>query len=291
MKYLQSIAEKYPPFKTKEEERKMIENRLKRNDIDGLRDELVLRNVGLVSTIGKSWSDFYDPDELASYGIEGLTRAASSFDYRCGTKFSTYAAFAIRSYLRNHKKDKRNHIDERCVSFDKMVEDDDGDCTGLSNFLEKRVPEECRTVKSGVRRLASDEAVKVCKRVISRSADNKRDFDIFCEVVLGGETCNDVAKRHGISRERVRQVVDNVRRKVWSFVYSDEGARFFGVKKPAVGDFAKRYTVEKTRFIGDSYVTSVEEYRSASYDMLAYADAIDNYRDKVLSNFREMLVA
>ncbi len=290
MRYLQSIAEKYPPFKTKEEERKMIESHLKRNDLDGLRDELVLRNVGLVSTIGKSWSDFYDPDELASYGIEGLTRAASSFDYKCGTKFSTYAAFAIRSYLRNHKKDKRNHVDERCVSLDKMLEDDEGR-TRVADFLEERIPEECRTVKSGVKRMASDEAVKMCKRVIGRSAGSKRDFDIFCEIVLGGETHSDVAKRHGISRERARQVVDSVRRKVWSFVYSDEGARFFGVSKPRCGDFAKRYTVEKTRFIGGRYVTSKEEYRSASYDMLAYADAIDSYRDKVISNFREMLVA
>lgn len=78
-----------------------------------IRNRIVRANLRLVVSIAKSLVDAANPfDEIVSEGNLPLIRAAELFDFERGTRFSTYATWAVRNSLyrsttRNRRRRKR----------------------------------------------------------------------------------------------------------------------------------------------------------------------------------------
>ena len=73
--------------------------RLEQGD-EKAREKLIEHNLRLVAHIVKKYaSGQTDPDDLLSIGTIGLIKAVSSFSYRKGTRFATYAAKCIENAI------------------------------------------------------------------------------------------------------------------------------------------------------------------------------------------------
>jgi RNA polymerase sporulation-specific sigma factor len=73
--------------------------RLEQGDIQA-KHKLVEHNLRLVAHIVKKYySKSKDQDELISIGTVGLIKAVSTFDYRKGSKFGTYASRCIENAI------------------------------------------------------------------------------------------------------------------------------------------------------------------------------------------------
>lgn len=120
------------PF-TPEEEKVMLERLLK--DEDGVKDQLIERNLRLVVYISKRFENTgVDQDDLISVGTIGLIKAINSFNPEKNIKLATYASRCIENeilmYLRKTVKLKAE------VSFDEPLNTDyDGNTLLLSDVM------------------------------------------------------------------------------------------------------------------------------------------------------------
>lgn len=102
---LKNSSTQYPVL-DKEEERALIE-KYKDTDLVKLRQLLVMHNIRAVFNIAKKYClTSVDFDELVARGMEGLSVAASKFDFDKGTKFITYATPWIFKYISQEFYDK-----------------------------------------------------------------------------------------------------------------------------------------------------------------------------------------
>ncbi|GAB4135144.1 MAG: hypothetical protein Tsb009_01120 [Planctomycetaceae bacterium] len=77
------------------------------NEAEKIRNEIVQANLRLVVSIAKKLVDAANSfDDLVSHGIPPLIRAVEIFDFDRGTRFSTYATWAVRNAL--HRATPRN---------------------------------------------------------------------------------------------------------------------------------------------------------------------------------------
>lgn len=78
--------------------------RIAQGDIKA-RDELIVHNMRLVVYIvKKNYPEAKDADDLISIGTIGLIRAAETFDYQKGNRFSTYASKCIDNAIAHLRK-------------------------------------------------------------------------------------------------------------------------------------------------------------------------------------------
>lgn len=81
------------------EEEKVLGDLVKRGDLDA-RNELVERNMPLVHYFARKHRHSELPyDDIVSYGNLGLIRAANKFDPDRGVRFSSYAAWWIKAFM------------------------------------------------------------------------------------------------------------------------------------------------------------------------------------------------
>jgi len=274
MTYIKSIAEKYPPFKTAEEEQAMIKSYLDKNDEKGMKDELVLRNVGLIPTYGKCWLGLYTYDEMVSYGIEGLIRAARSFNPNKGYRFSTYAGKAIRTWLQRNKKEIRNKMDERTVSYDQLIEEDDSDSSALSNILDAKIPEELRVIKSTEKTLGKDDVYTLIDKIAEVGEWKGRLKEIVCDKYINDMTPTEIGKKYNISRTRVDQIIN---RALFKFRRNmGDCGKMFGLKKPTFDDFKNVVEIDK-QVIENGKLVQKKEKIYGGYDWNKYTVAINDY--------------
>lgn len=120
------------PF-TPEEEKIVLERLLK--DEDGVKDQLIERNLRLVVYISKRFENTgVDQDDLISVGTIGLIKAINSFNPEKNIKLATYASRCIENeilmFLRKTVKLKAE------VSFDEPLNTDyDGNTLLLSDVM------------------------------------------------------------------------------------------------------------------------------------------------------------
>ena len=85
------------PLSAKEE--KSCLERIKNGDLKA-KDELIEHNLRLVvHIIKKYYSNVKDQEDLVSIGTIGLIKAASTFDFEKGNKFTTYASRCIENAI------------------------------------------------------------------------------------------------------------------------------------------------------------------------------------------------
>lgn len=139
-KYFNDIVTRWAPF-TRDEEMAFRAKMISEGRIKEMRDELVLRNAGLIPRFGRSWLWLYGREDAVSIGITGLYEAAETFDFgREDVRFSTYAGWYLRRAFNGNKDNYRNRVDEASLPFDQPVaysDDDSKDSVPLGDVLLK----------------------------------------------------------------------------------------------------------------------------------------------------------
>ena len=142
-----------------------------------------------------------------------LLRAVEKFDYARGNKFSTYATWALRkTYARAIPKE--NRVLSRFVTgidgvFDSVVEN-------ASNPVEEK--DFVGAIKSGIRTIV-DKLPERERKIIGWRFGLDGDTDPM--------TLEEVGKRFGLTRERIRQIESQALQKLRSMAF-DKGLWLLG---------------------------------------------------------------
>jgi RNA polymerase primary sigma factor len=175
----------------------------------GARDELVRRNLPLVVTFVRTQPrGSVRLDELVQEGNLGLLRAVEKFDPDAGTRFSTYAIWWIRAYVWKHLKQARSAVRPRSgtvapadASLDAALDED-----GETTYLE-RLEDEGQKPDERVADAEGEAQVRgALERVRARIGELGWDIIHTRLEQDPPDTLEQIGRRWGVSRERVRQV-------------------------------------------------------------------------------------
>ncbi len=206
-KYLDGLKG-FPPL-TREAEHDLAV-RVKTGD-KAARELLARHNLAFVVAISRKYMGRGARlEDLIQEGNIGLLKGIEHFDPHKGTRFSTYAIWWIRAYIQKYLKDVRssvrggdseNRVYQRDLSLDALV-DDDGDTTHMDR-LESDAP---GPEQSALREESNRNVRNALGRVHKRLGD--LGWDIVSERLEqdSPKTLEELGKRFGVSRERVRQV-------------------------------------------------------------------------------------
>lgn len=152
-----------------------------------------------------------DWDDLYQEGFLGLLHAIRHYEHDHNAKFSTYAIRCIRGYaLRSiaiahgsKGSDWRRVValsKIRRLSMDVSLPGKDGQLTPLSQLLE--APKE-----DPLAALALHDQAALLERALATLAPRQQ---AIAKARLRGEILETIAQRHGLTRERIRQIADKV---------------------------------------------------------------------------------
>ncbi len=206
-KYLSGLRN-YPPL-DREAERELT-NRVKAGDA-AAREKLVRHNLAFVVSVARKYlGRGARLDDLIQEGNFGLLKAIEHFEPERGNRFSTYAIWWIRAYIQKYLKDVRSSVRggesegrlfQRDLSLDVGI-DEEGDLTHL-DLLESDLP---GPEVVALARERDEDVNEALRRLRKRLGD--LGWDIVNERLKQDSptTLEDIGKRFGVSRERVRQV-------------------------------------------------------------------------------------
>lgn len=206
-KYLDGLKG-FPPL-TREAEHELA-LRVRRNE-GSARELLVRHNLAFVVAISRKYlGRGARLEDLIQEGNIGLLKAVEHFDPHKGTRFSTYAIWWIRAYIQKYLKDVRSSVRggesedrvfQRDLSLDALV-DDDGEATHLDRLESDTPGPEITALREENNRNVREALGKVHKRL------GDLGWDIVNERLEqdSPKTLEELGKRFGVSRERVRQV-------------------------------------------------------------------------------------
>ncbi len=206
-KYLDGLKG-FPPLSREEEHELAL--RVKKGET-AARDLLVRHNLPFVVSISRKYlGRGARLDDLIQEGNIGLLKAVEHFDPHKGTRFSTYAIWWIRAYIQKYLKDARSSVRggdsegrvyQRDLSLDTAL-DEEGDVSHL-DLLESDLPGPEALALARERDQDVNEALG---RLRKRLGD--LGWDIVNERLKqeSPKTLEELGKRFGVSRERVRQV-------------------------------------------------------------------------------------
>jgi RNA polymerase primary sigma factor len=193
---------------TREEEYDL--SRRARKGDEKARERLATSNLPFVVAVAKKYANRGARlDDLIQEGNVGLMKAIEHFDARKNVRFATYAVWWIRAYITRYLKDNRSQVrggeSERASMSDFSLDvtlDDEGETTWLER-LEDSGPGPQEFFLRGEQ---EGEVQQALQRVRKRLGD--LGWDILQERLTQDDpkTLEELGKRWGVSRERVRQV-------------------------------------------------------------------------------------
>ena len=203
--YLKAVRD-FPPLSREEEHTAAV--RARRGEVKS-KQKLVRHNLAFVVAIArKQRRGTVRLDDLIQEGNVGLMRAVEKFDPGAGTRFSTYAVWWIRAYVGKYLKEARSTVRPQSgtvaqadMSLDSAV-DEDGETTHLERIEDDGPGPEDLYLQTEGDRDVREALGKVRKRIGELGWDivhNRLEQD-------QPRTLEEIGKRWGVSRERVRQV-------------------------------------------------------------------------------------
>jgi len=220
--YLDTIRE-YPPLSREVEHRLAV--RARRGDLSA-RQQLVRHNLAFVVAIArKQRRGSVRLDDVIQEGNVGLMRAVEKFDPSAGTRFSTYAVWWIRAYVGKYLKEARSSVRPQSgtvaqadLSLDSAV-DEDNETTHIERIEDESPGPEDHFLSNEADVEVRDALGRIRKRV------GELGWDIIHNRLQQEQprTLEEIGKRWGVSRERVRQV--ELRTKQFLARYLEEGER------------------------------------------------------------------
>lgn len=161
--------------------------------VDGYRSRIVQANLRLVVSIAKrhvGWSDQFF--EVVSDGNMSLLRAVEKFDFARGYRFSTYASWAVmKNYARTIPEER--YLAARFVTGqDEMLAA--APDTGLVEASDSDLARVREMIREGLAELSPRE-----REVVTNH------FGLF-EPDGAAMTLEDLGRRYGVTKERVRQI-------------------------------------------------------------------------------------
>jgi RNA polymerase primary sigma factor len=209
--YLDTIR-RHPPLSREEEHALAV--RARAGDVEA-KKRLARHNLAFVVAVARRMRRSGVPlDDLVQEGNVGLMRAIEKFDPGAGTRFSTYAVWWIRAYVGKHLKEARSAVRPRAgaVARPDVSLDAAADCDGETTHLDRIEdgtpgPEDRYLSKEG------DEGVRAAISSV-RKGIGDLGWDIVHARLEQDEptSLEEIGRRWGLSRERVRQAEIRTRR-------------------------------------------------------------------------------
>lgn len=203
--YLDTIRA-FPPLSREDEH--VLAVRARRGDATA-RQRLVRHNLAFVVAIArKQRRGAVRLDDVIQEGNVGLMRAVEKFDPDAGTRFSTYAVWWIRAYIGKYLKEARSSVRPQSgtvaqadLSLDSAV-DEENDTTHLDRIEDDAPGPEETYFSTEADGEVRDALGRIRKRV------GELGWDIIHNRLQQEQprTLEEIGKRWGVSRERVRQV-------------------------------------------------------------------------------------
>ena len=204
--YLGSLS-KYRQL-TREDEVRLA--RQARKGDERAKDTLATSNLALVISVAKKFADRGARiEDLVQEGNIGLLKAIEHYDPRKGTRFATYAVWWIRAYIQRFLQDNRSQVrggeGQRASMSDlslDMTIDDEGEVSHLERLVDEKANPENDYLTDEHDRDVREALQRVRKRL------GDLGWDILQERLTqdSPRTLEEIGKRWGVSRERVRQV-------------------------------------------------------------------------------------
>jgi RNA polymerase primary sigma factor len=224
--YLREIAR--APLLTAKEEVELAQ-RAEEGDEEAVQ-RLIRSNLRLVVHVAKRYLNRGMPlMDLIQEGNFGLMRAVQKFDWRRGFRFSTYATWWIRQAITRSISDKARTIQELAVSMGMKVDDlqrllnalpepmslfrpvGEGGDEELEGFVEDR--QAISPEQSASDRVMKADILNILDTLLPREKEI-----LMLRFGLNGEgqphTLDEVGRRVGLTRERVRQLEARALRKL-----------------------------------------------------------------------------
>jgi RNA polymerase primary sigma factor len=180
------------------------------------KQKLIRHNLALVVSMARRQRRGAVPlEDVIQEGNLGLMRAVEKFDPGVGTRFSTYATWWIRAYVGRYLKEARSAVRPRAgtvaqpdLSLDAPIGDELDDVTRVERIEDREPDPEERCVSSSSDRRIRESLSRIRGRVGPLGWDiihNRLNLD-------PPQTLEQIGRRWGVSRERVRQVEGETKR-------------------------------------------------------------------------------
>lgn len=214
----------YKPI-SREEEKSLIK-KAKKNNIKA-KNELLSANLRFVFDVASKYKGYGVPlCDLISEGNLGLTKAIDKFDETKDIKFITYAVWWVRQSIQDFIKRRQTtesiEVDDADINgkfyHEKCLNDDDEDEKVM--YSEAICSNEEDEIEIEVKR----NQVKLVNKLLSNLNEKEKEIiDMYYGLTYKDEmTLDDIGKRMGISKERVRQIKHKILRKMRTEVLSYE---------------------------------------------------------------------
>lgn len=177
-------------------------------------ETLVLSHGRLVLQFARKYAKYgVDQDDLIQEGNIGLLIAAEKFDRGAGVRFSTYAQFWIRSRMRYYivstsravrvpvSAKKMKSFFSSQIPCDISMNSPLGDGFEFGDTIPSSHPRPDEIVEEVIDGERASDAVRLAIESLK-----PRYADVVNSRFMGEETLEDVGRRLGVSRERVRQI-------------------------------------------------------------------------------------
>ncbi len=233
--YLDAIGR--PPVLTREEERALA-SRARMGDPTA-KERMVRHNLALVIAIVRRYPHGgVRLDDLVQEGNIGLMRAVDKFDPRVGTRFSTYASWWIRAYVRKYLKTARSAVRPQSGAVapsDLSLDASLGEAKEGASFLDRL---EDQGPSTEDRALSSERDLRIRGSLARlRPRVGPLGWDIIHSRLKQDppQSLARIGRRWGISRERVRQVETETKRFLGRYLQRLESTEGVRSSRPGAG--------------------------------------------------------
>ena len=165
------------------------------------REKLISHNLRLVAhIIKKYYNTSSEQDDLISIGTIGLIKGVSTFDYKKGTRFATYASRCVENEILMHFRSGKKSAND--IHFNEPIDTDkDGNSLTLMDIIA-----DDENVSDTVELKLSSQQLYRC---IDKALTGREKEIIILRYGLSGSaplTQREVAKRLDISRSYVSRI-------------------------------------------------------------------------------------